>query len=265
MKLQVCHLSVAALLAVSLPASAQQPAPSSTSILADGANAKPLHVDNLHEVRYIEIFLAHRDPKTGSLVAGCYNTMFTPAGIPGSRDTAPQALVAALDFDKIKKKYNLLGASLNGPKLWMTDWSEVRAGVVRDFGGIKAAWVGQLNMGDIKGGVDGATPYKPQTIARKSALGWNMGTKVMLIDDADGHTWILKGFQVGLKPKQTYEDFLAAGEGQFKKLPPGWKVRIVTLKKDLIEKPKGGVATIMPDEFFNVYDKTGPGMTNNKP
>jgi hypothetical protein len=28
---------------------------------------------------------------------------------------------------------------------------------------------------------------------------------------------------------------------------------------------KSGVATIMPDEFFNMYDKTGPGMMNYKP
>ena len=28
---------------------------------------------------------------------------------------------------------------------------------------------------------------------------------------------------------------------------------------------EGGVATIMADEFFNVYDKTGPGMSNYKP
>jgi hypothetical protein len=38
-----------------------------------------------------------------------------------------------------------------------------------------------------------------------------------------------------------------------------------TLDKDLIEVPETGVATIMPDEFFNIYDKTGPGMSNYKP
>ena len=48
-------------------------------------------------------------------------------------------------------------------------------------------------------------------------------------------------------------------------LPKGWKVRVTTLEKDLIEKPEGGVATISSDEFFNVYDKTGPGMSNYKP
>jgi len=28
---------------------------------------------------------------------------------------------------------------------------------------------------------------------------------------------------------------------------------------------ENGVAWVMPDEFFNVYDKTGPGMTNYRP
>jgi len=37
------------------------------------------------------------------------------------------------------------------------------------------------------------------------------------------------------------------------------------LDRDLNEKPEGGVATIMADEFFNVYDKTGPGMSSFKP
>ena len=28
---------------------------------------------------------------------------------------------------------------------------------------------------------------------------------------------------------------------------------------------ESGVAAIIPDEFFNVYDKTGPGYSNYKP
>jgi hypothetical protein len=75
----------------------------------------------------------------------------------------------------------------------------------------------------------------------------------------------MKGFQVGLNPKYTFEQFVSAGQGQFKKLPPGWKFRVKKLEKDLIERPQGGVATIMPDEFFNIYAKTGPGMSNYKP
>jgi hypothetical protein len=70
---------------------------------------------------------------------------------------------------------------------------------------------------------------------------------------------------LGLKPQHTFEEFLAGGPHQFKKLPQDWFLRTKILKRDLIEKPANGVATIMPDEFFNVYDKTGPGMTNYKP
>ena len=80
-----------------------------------------------------------------------------------------------------------------------------------------------------------------------------------------GNTWIMKGFQQGLKPCCTYEQFVATGQSQFKKLPSGWTFRVKTLDKDLNEKPEYGVATMMPDEFFNIYDSTGPGMSNYKP
>ena len=243
--------------------SASQPS-AGTNVLADGGGAKSSRVDKLNQVRYIEIFLARKDANTGKLVAACYNTTFNPTGIPASKDTAPQALVEGLDFNKMKTEYGVLGASLNGPKLWMLDWAEIAVGVTRDFNGIKAPWVAQLNM-ESDAGVSETTPYKPMTIARKSGLGWNKGTTVLLLDDAEGNTWIMKGFQLGLKPQHTYEQFVAAGANNFKKLPPGWKFRVKVLDKDLIEVPETGVATIMADEFFNVYDKTGPGMSNYKP
>jgi len=235
------------------------------NVLNDGVNAKSVRVENLHLTRFIEIFLATPDPKTGKLVAPCYNTMFTPDGIPASKNTAPQELVEGIDFAKLKQEYGLKGASLNGPKLWTPDYTDIEMGVVRDFNGIKAAWVAQLNMGDNAGGVEETTPYKTVTIARKSELGWRKGTTVLLLDDAEGNTYILKGFQLGLKPQFTYEQFVAAGQSNFKKLPAGWKFRVKTLEKDLIETPENGIATIMADEFFNVYDKTGPGMSNYKP
>ncbi len=165
----------------------------------------------------------------------------------------------------MKEKYGVLGASLNGPKLWLPDWTDIDTGVERVFNGITAMWVAQLNMGDNSGAVSASTPYKPVTIARKSSLGWNKGTTVFLLDDAKGNTWVMKGFQLGLNPQYTYKEFVAAGARMFTKLPPGWKVRVKTLDKDLIETPENGVAWIMPDEHFNVYDKTGPGMMNYKP
>lgn len=258
------------------PAAAPAPAPAEDAaatatpaaepeVLADGDHAKSARVENMHRTRYIEIFLAAKDTETGKLVASCYNTMFTTNGIPPSRDTAPEALVAGLNFDEMKEKYGLLSASLNGPKIWSPDWTDIDTGVERVFNGITAMWVAQLNMGDNAGAVSESTPYVPVTIARKSSLGWNKGTTVMLLDDAEGNTWVLKGFQLGLKPQHTYDEFFAGGASMFKKLPEGWKIRVVTLEKDLIETPENGVAFIMPDEHFNVYDKTGPGMTNYKP
>jgi hypothetical protein len=271
--MKAVQFAIAVLSSALCASCAQRPTPAESSltsaaeptVIADGANAKSVRVEGTHKTRFIEVFLAHRDPKTGSLVAECYNSMFTAAGIPASRDTAPQDKVEGLDFDRMKREFNVLGASLNGPKLWLPNWTEIESGVERDFGGIKAAWVARLNMGQTTGGVSESTPYMPKTIARKSGLGWNKGTTVLLLDDPNGTTWIMKGFQIGLKPQRSYDEFLAAGQSQFKQLPPGWKVRVKTLDRDLIERPEGGVATIMPDEFFNVYDKTGPGMSNYVP
>ena len=190
--------------------------------------------------------------------------MNTAKGIPASKDTSPQALLEGIDFDQVQKQYGVLGASLNGPKLCLPDWVEIDVGAERDFDGLAAVWCAQLNMGK-NTSVAEIDPYTPVTIARESGLGWNKGTTVILLDDAEGNTWVMKGFELGLKPQYTYDEFLAALPGVYQKLPEGWKVRVKTLEEDLIEKPEGGVATIMKDEFFNVYDKTGPGMTNYKP
>ncbi len=234
------------------------------AVLRDSAAAVFGRVDGMHGTRYIEIFLRGLEARTGKLVAACYNTMFTEDGLPESRDTAPQALVEGIDFDMLKAEYGLLGASLNGPKIWTPDWSEIQIGTERDFHGIKAAWVAQLDLKQ-GGAVAHVTPYEPMTIARESRLGWSKGSTVMVLDDAEGNSWVMKGFQLGLEPRFTYEDFLANGASYFGDLPTGWAFRVVTLEQELIETPVAGVATIMPDEFFNVYDKAGPGQMNYQP
>ena len=67
------------------------------------------------------------------------------------------------------------------------------------------------------------------------------------------------------KRAQREDEFYDKAESLYKNLPKGWKLRAKILEKDLIETPKDGIATLIPDEFFNVWDKTGPGMTNYKP
>lgn len=236
--------------------------PVEPAVLRDSDGAAFGRIDGVHRMRYIEIFLAGT-AKTGDLVAACYNSLFTEAGTPSSRDSAPQALVEGIDLDQLKADHGLVGASLNGPKIWTPDWMEAEVGKERDFNGIKACWVAQLNMKKA-GAVADVPPYEPFTIERKSRLGWNKGSTVMVLDDAEGNSWVMKGFQLGLEPRFDYEDFLANGASCFTSLPTGWKFRVATLKEDLIETPEGGVATIMSDEFFNVYDKSGPGQMNHK-
>ena len=234
------------------------------AVLRDREGAVVGRIEGVHRTRYIEFFLAGREAKTGNVVAACYNSMFTKEGVPSSRDAAPQALVEGIDCDKLKSDYGLLGASLNGPKIWTPDWMEAEVGKERDFNGIKASWVAQLDMKKAAAVAD-LTPYEPWSIARESRLGWDKGTTVMILDDAEGNAWVMKGFQLGLEPGFTYEDFLTDGASYFKNLPAGWKFRVATLEQDLIETPEGGVATIMSDEFFHVYDKAGPGQMNYKP
>lgn len=256
-------LMAALMAAMMAGCAAQKPSTAGPEVLGDGAGAKTKRYENMGGTRFIEIFLACRDPKTGEMVAPCYNTMFSSKGIPASKDTAPQALVEGLDFEKIAKEHGVLKTSLNGPKIWFPDWIELEVSKEREFNGMPATWCAQLNMSEFS--IDNNIPYKPTTIKRTSKWGWTKGTKVFLLDDPAGNVWIMKGFQLGLKPKYTFEEFAAAGQSIFKQLPAGWKARVKILEKDVIEIPVTGMADIMPDEFFNVYDRCGEGMTNYKP
>lgn len=252
---------VAAIVGVSF---AEEKSSAEPKVLHAGDGAKTTRFENMHQVRFIELFFACRDPKTGKMVAPCFNTMYTSKGSPTTKDTALQKMVEGLDLKKIAKEHGVLKVSLNGPKIWLPDWVEVQVGEEIEANGMTLGWCAQLALPE-KGGLGEDSPYEPMQITRTSKWGWKKGTKSILLDDPKGSTWILKGFQQGLKPEQTYEEYLAKGAANYKKLPAGWKVRVITLEKDVIEIPETGVATIMTDELFNVWDKCGPGMTNYTP
>jgi hypothetical protein len=59
------------------------------AVFGDGADAKYDRVDNVHQVRFVEIFLVGREAGTGDLVAAVYNTMYTPRA-SRSRKTLPR-------------------------------------------------------------------------------------------------------------------------------------------------------------------------------
>jgi len=232
----------------------------------DGANAKTVRFDDMHLVRYIEIFVVGGNGLTGKLEANVYNTTFAEGFDPKvDKDSSPQSYVEGIKLDEIKKQFDALGAAINGPKLWMLDWVDIPLGADRDINGKKIPWCAELHLTRDQLKKMGKEGYVSTTIERKSKIGYNKGTTVFLIDDTSGNTWIMKGFELGMKPKWTYEEFAADPASHFKKLPPGWKFRTKVLDQDLILVPETGVATIMPDEFFNVYDKTGPGYSSYKP
>ena len=236
------------------------------NVLKAGEVVKTMRFENMHQTRFIEFFFAMRDSATGKMVAPCFNSMYTSALTKDSskmKDTSPQNLVEGLNMDSLAKEYGVLSVFLNGPKLWMPDWVELEVGKEIVSNGITLGWCAQLALPE--NGRVAETPYEPMKITRTSKWGWKKGQKTILLDDSAGNTWVLKGFQLGLNPVQSYDEFLAKGADNYKNLPAGWKVRITTLKEDLIEIPATGVATIMTDELGNVWDMCGPGMTNYKP
>lgn len=232
----------------------------------DGANTKDAHYENLNKVRFVEIFVVGGNAITGKMLVNVYNTIATPGFDPRTnKDGAPQAWVEGLSTEAMKKQFDALEAAINGPKLMMLDWMDLPNGVERDFNGRKVPWVALLHLTKDQLKELGKFHYKPTTVERRSKFGINKGTLAILIDDSDGNTWVMKGFQVGMKPAYTFDEFVADAPNRFKLLPPGWKVRTKVLDQDLVLVPTTGIATIMPDEFFNVYDKTGPGFSNYKP
>ena len=147
----------------------------------------------------------------------------------------------------------------------MLDWLDMDLGAERDFGGAQGHVVryAVLNVPKSveKGG--GPEPYKPTTITRKSKFGFNKGSKVHLLDDPDGNTWIQKSLTQTVNRENTLEDFDKIGSRL--KLPQGWKSRVKVLDEDLILVPESGVARIVSDNLDDVYDVTGKGYSNYKP
>jgi hypothetical protein len=182
-----------------------------------------------------------------------------------TKDTAPDDYVLGIDKEAIKKQFNAYAVSINGPKLWMLDEIDIPLGIDREFNGKQIPWCAELHLSPQQLVTLGKEGYKTTTIERKSKFEYKKGTQAFLIDDADGNTWIMKGIEIGIPAQYTYDQYAANQTTMYKKLPQGGKVRTRILDQDLILIPETGVATIMPDEFFNVYDKTGPGYSNYKP
>lgn len=235
----------------------------SSQLPNDCAGAVNTRFANLRNYRYYEVDLFGKDKTKKVLYNNSYNTTGQNGG-DQTRDSCPQALFDKLDAEAIKKEYNALFVFLNPPRYWTLDWATDYVGKVRDFNGLKAPWMGN---NEVPKGMDfskvSSCAYHDIPVARKSAEGFNKGSKVFLLDDPQGRTWIMKSYTTKHIPDMTIDKLETLGS--LITLPPGCKFRTTVLDKDLVLIPKSGVAGVTQDDKENTYDLTGPGQSNFKP
>jgi hypothetical protein len=211
----------------------------------------------------MEVYLIGGKPVDGVFKGECYNTT-TFNTVAGSRDSCPQALMEKLNPKKLAEEYQAGFVFLNPPRQWLLDWIDIPYGKVRDFGGLKAAWcaVADIPASVLRGGKR-PPAYNPLKIARKSKFGFNKGATVHVLDDPEGNTWIQKSLTQSVSRENTLKSFGKIGSRL--KLPQGWKSRMKVLEEELILIPETGVATILSDDLFDMYDLTGKGYSTYKP
>ncbi|MEJ2310072.1 MAG: hypothetical protein P8Z78_12265 [Gammaproteobacteria bacterium] len=209
-----------------------------------------MRFENLNDYRYCEVFLISEDPDTKALSAMFYNTTDQNGG-KETHDSCPADLWAKVDREALTMEYQLAGVFKNGPRFWMYDWIELPAGTLRDFNGLKAHWMGKVNLP--KGfGKEGATYYKPTTVHRKSQQGYKEGQTVFILDDPEGTTWVMQAYSHIIDSSLSYEDLMTLDKKL--ELPDGWKFRTKKLDQDLTIGAINGLAHVVQDNLESTYN-----------
>jgi len=224
----------------------------------DGKNSVLASSMNINGCRYLEVLVVGGNLKTKKLYAQCYN--ITNYNGPDSRNSAPKNLVDLLNTKEITAQFGGFTSFINGPRVWCLDWAKTPSGEVRDFNGLQARWVAKLELNSPNQFSNGKPSYLVSKIERKSSFGINKGSKVFLLDDNIGNTWVMKSYS--LKENSNLKMSDVPSIMHTLNLPEGWSFRINTLEEDLILRPKTGIAKIISDDKDNVYDLSGPGYSN---
>jgi len=229
----------------------------------DCAEAENRKYDNLRGYRYQEIDLFAKD----ALKKIPYVSMYNTTGLNGaedSHDSAPKSLSDQLDPRKIAKRFQAISAAISPPRYWTVDWIIDRVGVVRNFDGLDAAWMGnsQAPAAELSAKPT-SEAYRTRLVASTLIVGFKKGSEVYLLDDPKGRTWVMISFSTKDVPDMTIDKLESLDD--LIKPPQGWKFRTATLNKDLILEPKGGFAGFTQDDKGNVYALTGPRLSNFVP
>jgi hypothetical protein len=226
----------------------------------DCLSAQLRKYDGLRNYRFEEIDLFARDAIRKVLYISSYNTTGLNGGEDGE-NSAPEA--RGLDPKGIAKRYQALSVSVSPPRYWTIDWLVDRFGKARSFGDLDAAWMGNSLAAGMDPNKSAPRTYRFLPLARTAAKGFKKGSKVYLLDDAKGRTWIMT----------SYTDKIASGLtidaldtlGSMLTTPPGWKFRVAALDKELVLVAKSGSGASILDDKQNIYELTGAGQSNFKP
>ena len=240
------------------PVSAQAPGAEGKSVLSPGPiQGKTVYLDKGRGYPFCEFEVVMGRPP--NLTVQIYNTSGQEECTPGKFDPIdPKALARKLGVDAVVK---------NPTRYWLMDglWS-YDAGETYDFDGIKATWMGKLEMkeGAIKEQGKGAfNAYKEGVITRHSKYEWLKGSQVYLLRSPEGHTWIMQAYTDLVDKTLTQAELPNLGKKLT--LPPGWKFEVKTLEKDLTLIPPASdyLAHAVSDELQNIYAGCDFGNTCN--
>ncbi len=201
------------------------------------------------DARYCELFLISGQP--GHLSADFYNTL--------GLDTCDPEKLKAIDGPAEAEKFGAHALFKNGPRFFVCDRTVVILGGSEDmfsktvdFGGIKARFSGHVILPPDFGKSKTSVAYQPTIVHRNTQWVYLKGSKIFILDDPDGHPWIMQASAAIVDSKLTPKQLPKLGS--VLKPAPGWKYRVVTLDKDLTVQPVNGTAKIVQDELQNTYD-----------
>ena len=213
---------------------------------ADDAQLSRQEHDGLMGTRYTEFLIVWGNPLKKDFVAGVYNTVGQNSP-EGKVDSSPQEMLDKVDMDKAVKALDALSHVLNGPRLWTIDHLGVNAGTNRDFQGLKAHWVMWFPIPDeIREGKD--LSYYVMDALRDTDMTIWKGSRVYILDDPDGNSFVMKSASLIKDPNQKFEDLKDLGSRL--KLAEGWKFRSKVLDQELVFKTKDGKSFIVQDDKF---------------
>ena len=219
--------------------------------------------DNLRNYRYEEIDLFARDVIKKVRYASSYNTTGLNGG-DESGDSAPQRFARGLDPKGIAKRYQALNVWVSPPRYWAIDWLVDRFGRVRSFGDLNAAWMGDRPASaPAEPAKSAASSYRYLPVARTAAKGFKKGSKVYLLDDPKGRTWVMTSYTDKIVTGLAVDKLETLGS--LLTMPSGWKFRAAALDKELVLLAKSGSAATIQDDKENIYDLTGAGQSNFSP